>query len=250
MEQDEALDEQTNRYIHNKMDAAELSQFESKLASDPSLKKEVEQLQQLKSFYNKDIVDFKRILKEAELRYREKSTVTKEPASSPLRKMKGRWLAFAAAIILIVGTFYLSWNKVDIVQLAKENSLDGLNKASARKGDSIAVADLLFYSGSYREYIQKAVSLLKENPRAVERSILNINICKSYIQLNQADSAILFYQSLSSEEKGYCYLQYQAGLAYTIINNKKDADRLFELVVKAGCFPVDEKAAEWIKKNK
>ena len=150
MDPNEELDDRINRYVQHKMDPGELSQFEAVIASDPVLKKELVQLQQLKSYYNKDLVDFKRSLQEAERRYREKNTVTAESTKSGLKKRTGRWMAIAACIIVIAGIFYLNRNNTDVVQLAKENSLDGLNKATVRKGDSIAVADVLFYSGNYQ----------------------------------------------------------------------------------------------------
>lgn len=251
MEQDEELDDQISRYIHNKMTEQELLLFKAKIESDPIIKKEVEQWQHLKSYYNEDLIELKKNLREAELRYREKNAVsTTNRTNFILGKRKHIWLAAAAIVILVTGIFYFAWNRVDIVQLAKENSLDGLNKASSRKGDSIAVVDILFYSGQYSDYLTKAFSILKENTNSIERSILNINICKSYIQLNQADKAILFYQSLTEEEKEYCYLQYQAALACTIKNNKRVAISLFEMVINKGCFPVDKNAGDWIKRLK
>ena len=250
MDPNEELDDRINRYVQHKMDPGELSQFEAVLASDPVLKKELAQMQQLKSYYNHDLVDFKRSLQEAERRYREKNTVDAKSIKSGFKKRIGRWMAIAACIIVIASIFYLTRSNTDVAQLAKENSLDGLNKSTVRKGDSIAVADVLFYSGNYHGYINKALTLLKENTDPVERSILHINICKSYIQLSQADRAILFYQSLTEEEKKYCYLQYQAALAYTITGNKKEAIPLFESVSDKGCFPVDKNAVEWIKRLK
>lgn len=248
MEQDEELDEQITSYINGKMDAGELSRFEARLASDSLLKKEVEHQRQLRSYFNKDLVDFSRSLKEAELRHRQKKTPTLSGQNSFFSKRWVKQLAVAASIILIAGIFYVTINNEDVVKIAKQDSMDGMSKITTKKEDSIAVADLLFYSGKYALYIEKAHQLLKENPQLTDRNILNINICKSYIQLNQAERVISFYGSLAEEEKQDCYLQYQVALAYAILKNKREALTLFELVAGKGCFPDDKKATEWIKR--
>ena len=83
----------------------------------------------------------------------------------------------------------------------------------------------------------------------MERTILNINICKSYIQLDQPRRAISFYESLGDKEKN-CYLEYQVALALVVANDKNKAVSLFTSVVDKGCFPVDKKAIEWLEKLK
>jgi len=252
MEQDINREEKIDRYINNLMLDAEKSLFEKEMEENNELKAEILMLLEWRRLFNNHKShEWEQRIKQAIKEDKERISIfpaKKKPGAVSIKYALG--MVALLLFVITVSVFYLTNNKKDVVQLAKESSLDGLNKGAARKEDSIAVAEQLFYSGSYLRYIEKAISLLKENPKPVERSILNINICKSYIQLDQADEAILFYQSLSAEEKEYCYLQFQAALAYTINNSKKEAIQLFESVVNAGCFPVDEKATEWIKKLK
>lgn len=202
----------------------------------------------LKGYYDEELIELKNKLKQAEDAHRARNSTK---AATFFSKYKKIWLpAIAALLIVVAGIFYFRESNEDIAQLAKESSFAGHNRQWNTKADSIAVVELLIRSGQFREYISKATELRKQTTDISELGILNINICKSYIQLDEAEQAIAFYQSLSSQEKDFCYLQYQLALANVITKNNSEANRLFDEVIKKGCFPVDEKAKEWIKKIK
>ena len=245
MENENRREEKIDNYVHNLMTDVEKVAFEKEMQMDENLSSDVMNVIEFQKLFN---------IKEPQI-WQQKIEQVLQKDMVLISKKRGKIFTFpmgiAASLLLFiaVGAVYLSLSKKDIVQVAKESSLDGLNRSSARKGDSIAVSDILFYSGKYSEYINKAKALLKENTDSMERTILNINICKSYIQLDQPRKAISFYESLGDKEKN-CYLEYQVALALVVANDKNKAVSLFTSVVDKGCFPVDKKAIEWLEKLK
>jgi hypothetical protein len=166
-----------------------------------------------------------------------------------LKGSKRAWIAVAALVIVIAGVFYFMREKDDVVQLAMEDSLSGYNPGlSTVRRESNSDIDSIFSYGNYSDFIEHAIPKLKENLTAAERKALNINICKSYIQLKQPNNAILFYQSLPDADKKDCYLQYQSALAYTIVNEITHAIPLFKEVINEQCFPADKNSEVWLER--
>jgi hypothetical protein len=250
MDSEDKLDQQTERYVHKRMNEAERTAFELQMQDNPLLKKEVEELILLKNDFDKDLFDFKKKLLAAkddlqnEGFFKEVAKPSAKIKSIHDAKKMRAWWAVAASVILLVGLVYFYNAKPDYNQLAMTAALNDFPQMRGVEDE----LDSLFNAGAYQRYIDEAILLTKDSIPSEKKEQLIVNIVSSYILLNDPVKANTFLANTTAEIKNNCMVRYAQVLVLIQLKEKEKAIKQLTSFINDKCYPLDNEAKSLKKK--
>lgn len=258
MTREDLRDKEIESYIHNRMNEGERVQFELQMSNDENLKKEVEELSEMKNLFDKNLFDLKKKLEHTESQLEKENFFDAEITpnktltgthNGSVRKLspfenRGAWLAVAASIVLIAGFYFINFNKEDAQQLAYNAALSDYSNFRGASDE----ADTLFENEAYQLLIERTLPLVDNITPKQEKEKLMLYISRSYILIKKPDEAISFIENHQTELQQNCDIKYTLALAYLSKKDKTRAEKILDEIVETKCFPQEMHAKELLKK--
>ncbi|MGI9542038.1 MAG: tetratricopeptide repeat protein [Cyclobacteriaceae bacterium] len=237
--------EEVRKYLQGKMTAEEVSQFENRIANDPSFAEEVQLNRELLESMNHH---FRSKLKER-LSHEDNKAI---PLNDKPRKPNFRrvWVMAASVALIAVASYFLFSDDPDHEQLYNQYHITYYNvvQGSTRSGESDAAVQAFQYydQGNFKEAADGFAALVLEEEKNFDWLFYQ---GLSNLEIQESEAAIDAFEKVleASTNEWIEPAQWYLGLAYLQADNTKEAKLTFGRIVSGGK-SYSDRAAELLGK--